>query len=152
MSPPSHPSGRKVPWQQRGDACWVVHYCSHALQLETDRINVSTECLKWCPMLWQMRESALRQTLKVRVTRSTQKIQSSDWPKRCVLWRYFISCLLLENWTSFKAVCQYVYYVYHTQVNLRAMFIYKQTQILITMAWKAWQVYLNKNTCIYTCF
>jgi len=40
--------------------------------------------LKWCPVLRQMREIALRQTLLVRVTSDTQKIQSSD----CLKWRW----------------------------------------------------------------
>jgi len=34
-------------------------------------INVSTECLKWCPMLRQMRASVLCQTLQVRITSIT---------------------------------------------------------------------------------
>jgi len=45
-------------------------------------INISTERLKWRPMLWQMRESMLHPTLHVRVANDTQKIQSSDWPKQ----------------------------------------------------------------------
>jgi len=40
----------------------------------------STECLKWRPLLRQMRESMLRQTLHVRVASDTQKIKSSEWP------------------------------------------------------------------------
>ena len=42
--------------------------------------------LKRRPMLRQMRESMLRQTLHLRIAIDTKKIQSSDWPKwRCAL-------------------------------------------------------------------
>jgi len=61
-------------------------------------INVSTLCLNWRLLLWQMRESTLRQTLHVRIASDTQKIQSSDWPKWCcTLWCYVNSRLLLKQ-------------------------------------------------------
>jgi len=41
--------------------------------------SVSTERLKWRPVLRQMWESALRQTLQVRVTSNTQMIQMIFW-------------------------------------------------------------------------
>ena len=54
-------------------------------------------------MLWQMRESMLRQTLHVRIASGTQTFQSSDWPKWCfTLWFYVISCIFMpppfEEW------------------------------------------------------
>ena len=39
------------------------------------RIDVLIERLKWRAMLWQMRESMLRQTMHVRVANDTQTIQ-----------------------------------------------------------------------------
>jgi len=52
-------------------------------------INVWPERFKWRPMLRQMRESTIRQTLHVCVASDTQKIQSSDCPKwRCALRHY----------------------------------------------------------------
>jgi len=44
-------------------------------------INVSTERLKWRPMLRQMRESMSRQTMFVRVANNTQAIHSFEWSK-----------------------------------------------------------------------
>jgi len=59
------------------------------------------------PIKW--RKSSLRQTLQVRVTSDTQKIQSSDWPKcRCMLWRKVNSSVLVGHQRSFQQVCQYV--------------------------------------------
>jgi len=73
------------------------------------KINLSTERLKWRPMLRQMRESMLRQTLLVRVTSDIHKIQTSDWPKlRCVLWRYIISAFCWSMGRHFQAFCGYV--------------------------------------------
>jgi len=43
--------------------------------------NVSTERLKWRPMLRQMRKSTLSQALHVRITSDALNIQSSDWHK-----------------------------------------------------------------------
>jgi len=42
-------------------------------------INVPIEALKWRPVLRQMRESTLCQTVHVRVASDTQKRQPSDW-------------------------------------------------------------------------
>jgi len=51
----------------------------------------------------------LRQTLQVRVTSDTQKIQSSDWPKwRCTLWRSVNYRVFVGHQTSFQQVCRYV--------------------------------------------
>jgi len=73
--------------------------------------------LKWRPMLRQMRESMLRQTLHLRIAIDTKKIQSSDWPKwRCALWPYVISQLCLDQ-MAFQMVwqmgCRYVNCVIH---------------------------------------
>ena len=63
-------------------------------------IYVSTEHLKWCLVLRQMRESMLCQTLHVCIVSDTRNIQSCDWPKWCcALWRYIISCLLSKRKT-----------------------------------------------------
>ena len=68
-------------------------------------INVLTERLKWRPMLRQMRESMLRQTLHVSIASNIQMIQSSDWPKLCcALWRYVTSPLLSDHRLSFQAL------------------------------------------------
>ena len=53
-----------------------------------------TQNLKWCLCPTKRRESSLRQTLQVRVTSDTQKIQSSDWPKWRTLWRNVNSRIL----------------------------------------------------------
>ena len=68
----------------------------------TQVINVSTEQMKWHPMLWQMRESMLSQILNLLVANDTQKIQFSDQPKwHCALWPNIFS-RLKSNQTSFQ--------------------------------------------------
>jgi len=74
--------------------------------------NISTELLKWCPMLRQMQESTLHQTLHVRVDSYTQKSHSPDWLKWCcVLWHYVISLFFLNHMSLQmvrQMVCRYV--------------------------------------------
>jgi len=68
-------------------------------------INVSTERLKWRPMLWQMRESMLCQTSQVCVASDTHNFPSSDWPKcPCAFWCYVNSRPLSEHQTSFQVL------------------------------------------------
>ena len=70
------------------------------------RINVSTGCLKWCPMLQQMRESMLRLTFHLLVAIKTQLIQSSDWLNwHCALWHYVILWFLSDQ-MSFQVLRQ----------------------------------------------
>jgi len=73
--------------------------------------NISTELLKWCPMLRQMQESMVHQTLHVRIDSYTQKSHSPNWLKWCcVLWHYVIS-LFLEPYVISdgpKMGCRYV--------------------------------------------
>jgi len=62
-------------------------------------INISTECLKWHLLLWQMQESMLRihvcSIFHVLLATDTQMIQSSDWSKwRLVFWHDTNSRLL----------------------------------------------------------
>ena len=62
-----------------------------------------------CPKTW--REISLRQTVQLRVTSDTQKIQSSDWPKwRFTLWRNGNSRIVVVHRTTIQAVhvCRYV--------------------------------------------
>ena len=74
-------------------------------------INISKEGLKWRPMLRQMQEISLHQTLLVQVASDTQKIQSSARPKQCwALQSYVVFRLLSEHRTSFQAFCWYVNY------------------------------------------
>jgi len=65
--------------------------------------EVSTECVKWRLMLWQMRESQLHQMMHVRVTSDTQTIKSSDWPKcHCALWHYVFPAFYRSSIHHFK--------------------------------------------------
>ena len=65
--------------------------------------------LKWRPIPTKWRECSLCQTLQVRVTSDTLKIQSSDWPKwRCALWRNINNRIFVGHRTSFQAVCRHV--------------------------------------------
>jgi len=59
-------------------------------------INISTECLKWRLLLWQMWESMFHQMMHVRIASDRQTIQSFDWSKwrPNVLWCYLVSRLL----------------------------------------------------------
>ena len=84
--------------------CWRMWGSSQSLAE-----NISTERLKWRPMLRQRRESVFCQTLQVHITCDTQKIQSSDWPKwRCTLWRNVNSRLLWDMGCHFKRSVRYV--------------------------------------------
>ena len=73
------------------------------------RIDITWNAVRR-PTKWA--ESSLRQTLQVRVTSDTQKIQySDDWLKwRCTLWRNVNFRIFVGHRTSFQAVCQYVNY------------------------------------------
>jgi len=72
------------PWQHQVDNAYRLDLHGLAPELGLDlyiwnipMVNVTTEGLKWRPMLWQMQENMLRQTLHVHVTSDTQKIHSS---------------------------------------------------------------------------
>jgi len=69
-------------------------------------INVSTEYLKWCPMLQQVLENTLHPTLFVHVANDTQMMKSSDLLKwQCALWRC-VNSLLLSGLTYYQMVQQ----------------------------------------------
>ena len=77
----------------------VICFCCFYFFLgsEFEVINLSTESLKWRPMLRQMRVSMLRQTLLVSVASNTRKIQSSNWLNWRALWHYVISRFCLTK-------------------------------------------------------
>jgi len=59
------------------------------------KVIVSTERLKWCPMLRQMLKSMICHMMHVHFASHTQTIQSFDWFKWCcALWHYVTSRLL----------------------------------------------------------
>ena len=82
-------------------------------------INVLTEHLKIHPMLLQMQENMLCQTLHECLA-NTHKIQSTDKPRwQCVLWCNFTSSLLSDI-TLFQMVWNtYCLYVNYTELETR---------------------------------
>ena len=72
-----------------------------------------------CPTKW--RGSSLRQTLQVRVTSDTQKIQLK-W--RCTLWGSVNFHIFVGHQMSFQAVCRYVNWIMSILVIHFASWLY----------------------------
>ena len=78
-------------WDQSDVCCWMFT----CLKDFSSVINISTERLKWHPMLSQMWESIFHQLMNMRVASNTHTIQSFDWSQwHCALWRYVTNRIL----------------------------------------------------------
>jgi len=96
-------------WQPRmglpGEAVDTIRWYTLVLPLNSGFDRTWNDAR--CPTKW--RESLLCQTLQVRVTNDTQKIQSSYWPKWCcTLWHNVNFRVFVGHRRSFQVVCRYV--------------------------------------------